>query len=237
VKEPSTSVVPAERPERPAKARAGRPEDRFVIRLLQAADVCFCRIYHSTTVRAPHRLPRTGAGILVCNHISGLDPFLLQSVLPRVIVWMMAKEYYEMRAIKRIFQTIEAIPVDRGGRDLASTRAALRALADGRILGIFPEGRISKTDEFLPFQTGVAMIAIKTGVPVYPAFIDGTMRGKTMLDAFRYRNRTTITFGPPVEFDRSGTSKEILQAGADKMMEAVEALKVKSRRSAAARGA
>src|SRR4051812_2755065 len=61
-----------------------RPENRPIIRLLQAADVCFTRIYHRLYVRAPQQLPRRGPAILVCNHVSGLDPLLIQSVCPRL---------------------------------------------------------------------------------------------------------------------------------------------------------
>jgi 1-acyl-sn-glycerol-3-phosphate acyltransferase len=212
------------------KRRAGRPEDRVVIRLLQAFTVCFARIYHQIIVRAPFRVPREGPAILVCNHTSGLDPMLIQSVSPRLIVWMMAKEYYDIKWLRWMFRTVEAIPVTRAGRDMAATRSALRALEQGRILGVFPEGKIEKTNALMPFQTGVAMMAIKTGVPVYPAYLDGTQRGKEMVDAFMYRNRVMLTFGPPVQFDRSSTSKEALQAATDRIAEAVAGLKTQSER-------
>ena len=214
----------------PEAPDAPRPEDRLIIRLLQALDVCAARIYHQTIVRAPQRLPRHGPAILICNHTSGLDPLLIQSVCPRLIVWMMAKEYYEIKPLKWVFQTIGVIPVARGGRDLAATRAALRALEAGRILGVFPEGRIETTRDLLPFQTGVALMAIKAGVPVYPAYLDGTQRNKSMWKAFFYRNRATLTFGPAVEFDRSATSKEVLQASTCQMTEAVARLKARSER-------
>lgn len=203
----------------------GRPEDRLAIRLLQAFDVCFARIYHRVNVVSPQRLPKQGPAILICNHISGLDPMLIQSVCPRLIVWMMAREYYEIPVLKSIFRTVEAIPVDRGGRDLAATRSALRALEAGRLLGVFPEGRIEKTRDLLPFQTGVALMAVKAGVPVYPVYLDGTQRGKTMPQAFAYPNVAAIAFGPEVGFDRSSTSKEVLQAATDRFVEAIQRLK------------
>ena len=56
--------------------------------------------------------------ILICNHTSALDPMLIQSVCRRVIVWMMAKEYYEIRLMMPIFRALEVIPVDRGARGL-----------------------------------------------------------------------------------------------------------------------
>lgn len=244
---PPTPSTPAPRPERKAERRRrraerngnddapafdpGRPEDRLVIRLLQAFDVCFARIYHRVNVLSPQRLPKHGPAILICNHVSGLDPMLIQSVCPRLIVWMMAREYYEIPVLRPIFRTIEAIPVDRGGRDLAATRSALRALEAGRILGVFPEGRIEKSRQLLPFQTGVALMALKTNVPVYPAYLDGTQRGKTMLQAFLYPNVASLAFGPVVQTDSGSTSKEVLQAVTDRYTEAVERLRALAERA------
>jgi 1-acyl-sn-glycerol-3-phosphate acyltransferase len=216
-------------------AEKTRPEDRLSIRLLQAVDVCFARIYHRVNVLAPQRLPKQGPAILICNHVSGLDPMLIQSVCPRLIVWMMAREYYEIAALRWIFKTVEAIPVDRGGRDLAATRAALRALEHGRILGVFPEGRIETTRDLLPFQTGVAMMAVKANVPVYPAYLDGTQRGKEMLQAFLYRNVATVAFGPPLEVGGVSTSKDMLAAVTDRFTGAVRRLKDMSERMSQAR--
>ena len=195
------------------------------VRLLHLADKLLARVWHHTVVRKRFPLPGNGPAILVCNHTSGLDPLLIQSVVPRVIVWMMAKEYYDIKPLTWVFKMIEAIPVDRFSRDAASVRSALRHLKDGRILGVFPEGRIEPTRELMPFQTGVALLAIRTGVAVYPAFLDGTQRNKSMLGGFLWPNRATLAFGPPVEFDRSSTSKENLEHATHRIKAAVEALR------------
>jgi 1-acyl-sn-glycerol-3-phosphate acyltransferase len=184
-----------------------RPEDKLIIRVFRALDVCFSRIYHNLEVRSPHRFPRNGAGILVCNHTSALDPMLIQSVSPRLIVWMMAREYKDLPILRSIFPILEVIPVDRGGRDLHATREALRALQRGRILGVFPEGRIETSRELLPFQTGVAMMALKTGLPIYPVYLDGSQRGKEMLQSFLTPNRASIAFGNPIRLTKSENSE------------------------------
>jgi 1-acyl-sn-glycerol-3-phosphate acyltransferase len=202
-----------------------RAEDRISVRLLQAFDVCFSRIYHQVIVRAPCSLPRTGAAIVVSNHISGLDPLLIQSVCPRLITWMMAEEYYEIRALRWIFKAIDAIPVDRTGRDPGATRAALRALKDGRILGIFPEGKIEDSHELLPFQHGVVRLADKLGVPVYPTYIDGTQRGKEMLPAFLERNRAAVAFGPRMDVRNVGSADASIEAATARVRDAVASLR------------
>jgi 1-acyl-sn-glycerol-3-phosphate acyltransferase len=140
---------------------------------------------------------------------------------------MMASEYYRIGPLNWFFREIEAIPVDRGGRDLAATRAALRALQNGRILGVFPEGRIAKDENLLPFQTGVAMMAIKTGVPIYPAYLEGTQRGKEMVDAFKHRNRAVLAFGEPFVLPQKSTGRQELEAATAQIKEAVESLREK----------
>lgn len=204
-----------------------RPENRPIIRMLQAVDVCFARIYHRLSVRSPQQLPHTGPAILVCNHVSGVDPLLIQSVCPRLITWMVAKEYMQVRGLSWVFKQIGAIPVERSGRDLASTRAAMRALAGGAVLGIFPEGRIETSHDLLPFQTGVAMMAIKTGVPIFPACLEGTQRGREIVQAVLRPCVASIAFGPEVPIDRSSSGKAALEAANEKIENAVRDLRDK----------
>jgi 1-acyl-sn-glycerol-3-phosphate acyltransferase len=178
-------------------------------------------------------MPARGAAILVCNHISGLDPFLLQSASPRLIIWMMAKEYYDIPSLNWFFRIIDAIPVLRSGRDMAAMRQAMRALHAGRILGVFPEGKIATDDDLLPFQTGVALLAIKCNVPVYTAYLEGTTRGQEMVPAMTRPNIIALRFGPQVVFDRPDTSKEALERATNAIREAIEALRRDEMRLAA----
>jgi 1-acyl-sn-glycerol-3-phosphate acyltransferase len=201
------------------------PEKRTSIRALHAADVLFARIYNRLTPLNPCPVPSRGPAILVCNHISPIDPAFLQAVCrQRLIIWMMAKEYMQIPATGWFFRTVGIIPVERSGRDTAPLRAAIRALGEGAVLGIFPEGRIAPTRQLLPFQTGVALMAIKTNAPVYPAYLDGTQRGKEMLRACLERNDAILRFGPPVDFDRSGTSKNHLDLATQNIQDAVKQL-------------
>ncbi len=210
----------------PVKPPPSRPEDRVPIQAMRAIDTVFARVFHNLRILRPARLPRRGAGILVCNHVSSVDPLLLQSASPqRLVIWMMAKEYMHLPLLGWCFRTLGVIPVDRGGHDSSSLRAALRALKDGRILGVFPEGRIGQGNDLLPFHTGAALMAIKAGVPVYPAYQDGTQRGQGMWAACLRRQRAAVSFGPPVQFDRSSTSRENLAAATAAITAAVVALR------------
>ena len=200
-------------------------EDRLGVKIAQCTNRIFCRVYHDLRVFTPSQLPKSGPAILVCNHISGLDPMIIQSACSRMIVWMMASEYYKIKSLRWFYEAIEAIPVDRKGRDVAATRAALRTLADGRVLGIFPEGRIETEKRLMPFQTGVAMMAIKTGVSVHPAYLDGTQRGKEMVPAITQSNNIRLSFGGAISLPKAHVTKEILDEGTARIKNAVLGLK------------
>jgi len=144
-----------------------------------------------------------------------------------MLTWMMAKEYNNVPVLGWVFRSVGTIPVERTGRDLSSTRAAMRSLANGSILGIFPEGKIETNNEPLPFQEGVALMAIKMRVPVFPAYLTGSQRGREMVEAVLRPCSASIAFGPEVEIDRSSTDKGTLEAGTEKIRNAVRDLRDK----------
>jgi 1-acyl-sn-glycerol-3-phosphate acyltransferase len=199
-----------------------RPEDRISIRVLYGINRLFTRVYHSLTIVNGPKLPESGPAIVVCNHISGLDPLLVQSAVDRrLITWMMAREYLDLPGLGKVFRTVEVIPVERGSRETTPLRTAVRQLMAGRVVGIFPEGMIGKRG-LLEFQTGAALMAIRTKTPVFPVYIEGTQRGREMLQAFATPCRAWISFGPPLDLSRFGTDRKDLQEATDLMRAAIE---------------
>jgi 1-acyl-sn-glycerol-3-phosphate acyltransferase len=204
-------------------ARSARAEERPAIRFLQRLVDIYIRGYHNVSVISPCQIPASGPAILVCNHVSSLDPMLLQWACPRLITWMMAREYYAP-GTRWLFDIIRIIPVERSRRDVVATRAAMRALEDGQVLGIFPEGRIAEGCSIGQFQTGVAMMALKSGVGVYPASVEGTMRDQGMLDAFLFPQRARVAFGQRLQLNEPEISREAIERATKKIHAAVSAL-------------
>ncbi len=200
-----------------------------MIRALLAANACFARMYHRVEVYQRSQLPRKGPAILVCNHTSGLDPALIQCVCNRPVRWMMAREYFDIKPMQWLFNTVGVILVSRTGRDMAATRQAMQALEAGYVLGVFPEGTIETTRAMRPFQNGIGLMAIKTGAPVYPAYLDGTQRQKEMLEAILMPNEASISFGPRVEIDTSDGSKHQIIKVTQQIQEAVVRLQATHR--------
>ena len=94
----------------------------------------------------------------------------------------------------------------------------------GRVLGIFPEGRIAPPGELLPFQTGVALMALKKCVSVYPACLDGTQRGKSMIQAMLLPQAARIAFGRPLNLDAAPGAGDRLEVGTARIRQAVAEL-------------
>ena len=179
------------------------------IRLMHAANRLLCRAYHHVDVRGPFVQPHDGPLVIVCNHFSSIDPLTIQSLIYRPIVWMVAREYTIGPGLDWLFRTLRAIPVSRDGKDSTALRAAMRALSDGHILGIFPEGRFTNTDEVLPFETGAAMIALRAGVPVLPIGQNGTARGQSMVGAVVVPQQVRMNIGAIIDLkSRFGKTKD-----------------------------
>jgi 1-acyl-sn-glycerol-3-phosphate acyltransferase len=137
--------------------------------------------------------------VIACNHRSSVDPFFIQTATTRKIHWMVAREYCEHPAFRWLLKMCEVIPVNRGGSDTAATKAALRIVQQGGIVGMFPEGRINMTDALLlPCRPGAAMIADRAGVPVVPCLIEGSPYRKVPWSPFFMSARVTVQFGDPI---------------------------------------
>jgi 1-acyl-sn-glycerol-3-phosphate acyltransferase len=147
-------------------------------------------------------VPPRGAYILASNHRSGVDPIILSIVTKRRISFLMAREYYEVPLLHRAFRALDAIPVNRDGNDFGATKAALKRLLGGKVVGIFPQGGIRDASSEIEGKAGAALLALRTGAPVLPVFIDGSPNTHSVLRAVLTPSRTTVRVGAPVTLAR-----------------------------------
>ena len=187
------------------------PEIRGPLRLLHGGFRVYCALWHGLRTEGYAPLPGSGPAILIANHTCGIDHMLLQAASRRVLGFMIAREYYESPWLNWICSYIGCIPVNRDGRDLAAIRAALRALGEGRVVPIFPEGTIVPASgrRLAAMRPGSAYIAIRAGVPVVPAYIIGTPATDEILESLATPSRARIVFGEPIDLsdippDRAG---------------------------------
>jgi 1-acyl-sn-glycerol-3-phosphate acyltransferase len=197
--------------------KRARPEIHGWLTILHAMTIGYCGLWHRLKTNGWAPLPETGPAILIANHTCGIDHLILQAGCRRVLGFMIAREYYEWPRIAYFCKLVGCIPVNRDGRDLQATRAALRALEDGRVLPVFPEGKITPASgEVLgEMRPGAAFIAIRAGVPVIPAYIRGTPRTDQIGESLITLSRAEVTFGNPIDlssFDRRQAGDKAVQA-------------------------
>ena len=148
-----------------------------------------------------------GGAILAINHISYLDFALAgTAALPmkRYVRFMAKKEIFNNKFAGPLMRGMHHISVDRSNGS-ASFVAALRALRDGEIIGIFPEGTISVSFEIKELKTGVVRLAQGADVPVIPTIIWGSQRLWTKKVKRNLRQRgvpISVTFGAPIYFSK-----------------------------------
>ncbi|MGB9867089.1 MAG: lysophospholipid acyltransferase family protein [Bacillota bacterium] len=124
-------------------------------------------------VGAEH-IPQQGPAIVCANHLHWLDPVLIACYIPRQVHFMAKRELFQIPVFAQVLRALGAFPVNRGKADRSAIRTALAMLAEGKVLGIFPEGTRSSTGELGEFFDGTALLAFKSGAPVVPAAITGS---------------------------------------------------------------
>jgi 1-acyl-sn-glycerol-3-phosphate acyltransferase len=122
----------------------------------------------------------TGPCLLAANHISHFDPPILSVASRRKIDWMAMTELFENRLVAAWLRAIDSFPTDRLRPDRSSVRIALRRLAAGRMVGIFPEAGIRDGRGSVlagaPIRSGIGTLAQVSGAPILPCAIIGTDR-------------------------------------------------------------
>uniref|UniRef100_A0AAU3H5E4 1-acyl-sn-glycerol-3-phosphate acyltransferase n=1 Tax=Streptomyces sp. NBC_01401 TaxID=2903854 RepID=A0AAU3H5E4_9ACTN len=176
-------------------------------------------------------IPDDGAAIVAGNHLSFSDHFLMPAILKRRITFLAKAEYFTGPGIKgrltaAFFHSIGQIPVDRSGKEAgqAAIREGLGVLSKGELLGIYPEGTRSHDGRLYKGKVGVAVMAIKAGVPVIPCAMVGTFEIQPPGQKVPSIKRVTIRFGEPLDFSRYAgleDQKAAIRAVTDEIMYAI----------------
>ena len=164
-------------------------------------------------------VPRRGPALLVSNHLTYLDGFLIGSCLGPVVRFLVWKPYYDHKLLTWGLRLAKAIPVWTDARNAA--RAIQRArgeLERGHVLCIFPEGSISRTGDLLPFKRGLEAIVRGLDVPIIPVHLGGLWESAFSFEGGRFfwkrprrlRHPVVISFGAPMS--ASSTAREVREA-------------------------
>lgn len=126
-------------------------------------------------VEGLEHLPPSGPYLIAANHHNYLDGVVLGVAVPEPISFLVMPRVWRATPLHPIFhRNIRSIPIDLDRADVGALRRALQSLQEGRVVGIFPEGPFSVRGRLEPGLPGVALLALRSGVPVVPAGIRGT---------------------------------------------------------------
>jgi len=153
------------------------------------------RVVFHRRVIGLENIPERGGFIVASNHITLADPPLVATSIRRPIHFMAKKELFNVFLLGWLIRKLNSHPIHRGF-DRRAVEEAIGVLNRGEGMLIFPEGTRAKHGDFLPARPGIGIIAVKTGVPVVPAFVHGANRKKA---CFLRREKLIVIFGKPID--------------------------------------
>ncbi|MBZ6232265.1 lysophospholipid acyltransferase family protein [Streptomyces olivaceus] len=192
------------------------------------------RVAFRPRIEGLDHVPASGAAIVAGNHLSFADHFLMPAVLRRRITFLAKAEYFTGPGLKGrltafFFRSAGQIPVDRSGKEAgqAAIREGLGVLARDELLGIYPEGTRSHDGRLYKGKVGVAVMALRAGVPVVPCAMIGTFEAQPPGRKIPKLHPVVIRFGEPLDFSRYAGmegEKAVLRAVTDEIVYAILSL-------------
>ncbi len=158
-------------------------------------------------------VPAEGPCVVVCNHVSYVDAIVIAGCVRRPIRFIMDYRIFKVPVLNWLFRTMQAIPVASAREDAkvkeAAFATAAKTLAEGEIVGIFPEGRLTEDGELGPFRPGIERILAETPVPVVPmglsglwgSFFSRSHNGQAMRRLRGMFSRIRLSVAPPIPPD------------------------------------
>ncbi len=157
-------------------------------------------VFIRVKVIGKENLPEKGAVLLVSNHETMLDMFMIGYKIKRKVHWMAKEELFRNKLFAKIITGLGAYPVKRNSRDQAAIKATLNLLEQEKVVGIFPQGTRSRGRGLsLKAKPGTAHFAVDTGAIIQPVAIWGNVR---------LFGKVYVRFGKPYYIDKkSGTEQ------------------------------
>ncbi len=179
-------------------------------------------------VEGLENIPEHGPAILASNHLSFSDSIFLPLMVPRRITFLAKADYFVGRGLKGrlkagFFRGVGQVPVDRSGGSASegALRKGLQILGGSDLLGIYPEGTRSPDGRLYRGKTGVARMALESGVPVIPVAMINTFEIQPPGQVVPKLMRVGIRIGKPLDFSRyegMASDRFVLRSVTDEIM-------------------
>jgi 1-acyl-sn-glycerol-3-phosphate acyltransferase len=181
-----------------------------VYRTVHGLTRVFFKVYGRWKIVGHDKIPKTGAAIVACNHVSYVDPPMVGSAVMRECAFMARHDLFEKKFLGWLLPKLGSFPVNRDKRDRQAIKLGLEALQKGLVLIIFPEGGRSDDQTLQRGELGTALFVQKSGAPVVPTAVIGP---ETMLPPGASKLKRVplkIVFGDPIHFEPTATREEII---------------------------
>jgi 1-acyl-sn-glycerol-3-phosphate acyltransferase len=182
----------------------------------------FFLMFTRWNVSGRENIPEKGGVLVVGNHMTFAEPQILHILLKREARFATKEGFFRNKIIGTIMKSYGSFPVHPGRADIGAIRRMKQFLAQGLIVGIFPEGTRSLNRQLIPASHGAAAIAQSTGVPIIPVGITGTEKMKGFGWIFK-RPVITIKIGAPFHVPPE-TGKKAREAASQFIMERIAEL-------------
>ncbi|HON06976.1 MAG TPA: lysophospholipid acyltransferase family protein [Verrucomicrobiota bacterium] len=179
--------------------------------------------------------PQYGPVIIVSNHISYLDPFIVGAAINRRICYLCRESAFKWPIIGYLLKHWNAVPVDRAGRSPRGLKAILDRLKTGEAVMLFPEGTRTYDGNLQRAHPGVGLVAMQSQAPVLPVRIFGIWEAYNRNIRFPRPKQVSVVFGNPITFSEKykeaedstpARLKQIYQEIADEIMNAIAQIKL-----------
>ena len=190
---------------------------------VQTFCLLFVRFFYRVRLQGVPNIPDRGGVLIVCNHVSYLDPVLIGTFSPRPVRFMSWEGFERVPVMRRVMRMMGTIPVDdTKAKDAVSK--AVEALRRGEVVCIFPEGSVTRNGALLEIRRGFELIARRAGCPIVPAWVDGKWGSILSLSEGRLlwktprglRRAVGVAYGKPFPAEQAGDVRlRLLEVGAD----------------------
>ncbi len=207
----------------------------YVVSILQANSLRFLilgliRIWFRIRVIGAGKIPTSGGALLISNHVSYVDALLLGCCTHRFVRFLMWKPYFEIKLLNPFLKLFRAIPIYPASpkQTLRALREACDELKRGELVGLFPEGALTRTGHVQAFQRGVErVIECSPETPIIPVYLDGLAAHPLSASGPRsfsnwlssWRRQITISIGEPISGPISATEirQRVIELGSQAM--------------------
>ncbi|MGC8640007.1 MAG: lysophospholipid acyltransferase family protein [Isosphaeraceae bacterium] len=202
--EPGQTATSPANPQPAASSRADGPgRDRSLgallwFRLAQGILASLFAAVGGWRATGQSNIPKAGGTLLVANHNSFLDSFLVGIPLRRPMNFVARSTLFMIPVIGFLIRSLGGFPIQREGMGASGLKETLRRLRNGGIITFFPEGTRSPDGELGPLKPGIAVLVSRARVPVVPAGIAGTFQAWPRTRLLPVPHPLRIHYGPPI---------------------------------------